>query len=172
MNIAMAANTQIILDNPQLQILWQYGELYKDKYADCATAQLANVKADAFIARMDLAYAMADIIICRAGALTIAELYFAGKPTILIPSPNVAEDHQTKNAMALVADEAAILLKDDEAEAQIMTKAIELLDNEPLKNKLAENLTRRIVRDAGTRIAEEVIKLVEKNTKHATGEHK
>lgn len=158
-NEAMAANAARLQERPQVQVLWQYGQLYEEQYSRCETARLPGVKAQAFIGRMDLAYAMADVIICRSGALTISELCFAGKPAIFIPSPNVAEDHQTKNAMALVEAEAAWIIRDEDARGQIITKALSLLDDEASRKRLSENIRKLAMPDAADRIAEEVLRL-------------
>ena len=112
-NRAMRSLYNEIAKLQDLQILWQCGSLYIEEYAECETAQLENVKITDFIEDMDAAYAAADVVLCRAGALTLSELMILGKAAILVPSPNVAEDHQTKNAMALVDNDAAILLEDD-----------------------------------------------------------
>ncbi|MBK7935941.1 MAG: hypothetical protein IPJ82_02105 [Lewinellaceae bacterium] len=93
-----------------VQVLWQCGKFYEYEYSACETAKLPNVQIRAFIDRMDLLYAAADVLISRAGALSISELCLVGKPAILVPSPNVAEDHQTKNALALVEKGAARLV--------------------------------------------------------------
>lgn len=159
-NEAMAANAELLRRQPEVQVLWQVGSLYEETYRDCATAQLPNVKLRAFIDRMDLAYAMADLVICRAGALTISELCLVGKAALLIPSPNVAEDHQTKNALALVEKEAALLLPDKDAKELIIAQALQLLNHEPQLEKLRQNIRKLARPDAATRIAEEVMKLI------------
>ena len=119
-----------------------------------------NTYLSAFINRMDLAYSAADIIISRAGAGTISELCIAGKPVILIPSPNVAEDHQSKNAMALVEKEAAVFVRDDEAERMLVKKSIELLRNKKRLKELGENISQMAIIDADKHIANEVMKLI------------
>ena len=162
-NQAMAANAALLKKEAEVQMLWQYGQLYEEQFGQCETAKLPNVKARAFIDRMDLAYAMANVIICRSGALTISELYFAGKPAIFIPSPNVAEDHQYKNAMAVVDAGAAWIVKDEEAREQAITRALELLNDEAEKKQLSENIRKLAMSDAAARIAEEVLKLAKHN---------
>jgi UDP-N-acetylglucosamine--N-acetylmuramyl-(pentapeptide) pyrophosphoryl-undecaprenol N-acetylglucosamine transferase len=109
---------------------------------------------------MDLAYAAADIIISRAGAGTISELALVGKPVILVPSPNVAEDHQTHNAMALVKKEAAVLVTDAAAPAELITTALSLLKDSALREKLSENIVKLAIKNADDVIAGEVLKLV------------
>ena len=163
LNQAMAANAGLLKERQEVQMLWQYGQLYEEQYGQCDTARLPNVKAQAFIDRMDLAYAMADVIICRSGALTISELCFAGKPAIFIPSPNVAEDHQSMNALALVNAGAAWIVRDEEATALAVVKALELLQDEPSREQLGENIRKRAMPNAAARIAEEVLKLADQN---------
>ncbi len=163
LNQAMAASTEWLHKRPDIQVLWQCGSLYVEQYQNCETAKLPNVRIQAFIDRMDLAYKIADAAIARAGALTVSELCLVGLPTILVPSPNVAEDHQTKNAMALVEKGAAILLKDANAIAQMIPKALELLDDENLRQKLSANIKQLAKPNAAEEIADEVLKLV-KNT--------
>lgn len=159
-NQAMAANTDLIKQNSQIQILWQAGKLYIEEYSKTETANCDNVKISKFIDRMDLAYAAADIVIGRAGALTISELCLIGKPAILVPSPNVAEDHQTKNAMALVNEDAAILVKDKDAKTSMLQSALEVLSNEERVRELSKNIKTLAKPDAAAEIAEEVLKLI------------
>ncbi|MFT5779118.1 MAG: UDP-N-acetylglucosamine--N-acetylmuramyl-(pentapeptide) pyrophosphoryl-undecaprenol N-acetylglucosamine transferase [Crocinitomicaceae bacterium] len=113
-----------------VQVIWQCGKLYHEKLSEqLKDTDLGNVKMVQFINRMDLAYAIADVVISRAGAISVSELCLVKKPTILIPSPNVAEDHQTKNAMALVEKDAAILIKDVESIEKMVPTALELLED-------------------------------------------
>ena len=163
MNQAMAANTAQIAAREDIQIFWQCGKLYWEDYKDCATAQLPNVKITTFVDRMDLAYVMADLVICRAGALTISELCLVGKPALLIPSPNVAEDHQTQNAMALVKEEAAVMLEDKQAKEEIMSKAFEILEDKQLSERLATKIKQLAKVNAANEIAQEVLKLTPKS---------
>ncbi|MEM9821059.1 MAG: undecaprenyldiphospho-muramoylpentapeptide beta-N-acetylglucosaminyltransferase [Bacteroidota bacterium] len=162
LNDGMGANTELLRSHPEIQVLWQAGKLYIDEFAPSATAQLDNVKISAFIDRMDLAYAMADVVICRAGALTISELCLVKKPAILIPSPNVAEDHQTSNAMNLVGKEAAILVKDQMAKEKMLAEAIRVLNDDGLKHRLGENIAQLGKKDAARGIVAEILALVEK----------
>src|SRR5690606_11443083 len=133
----MAANFELLKNNQQIQVLWQVGKLYIEDFGKCETANLPNVKTEVFIDRMDLAYAMADVVIGRSVALTISELCLVGKPAILIPSPNVAEDHQTKNALALVEKNAALMVHDKDAKEKMISTAIDLLNDENKKMELA-----------------------------------
>jgi UDP-N-acetylglucosamine--N-acetylmuramyl-(pentapeptide) pyrophosphoryl-undecaprenol N-acetylglucosamine transferase len=140
LNVAMDRNAQLIENQQDVQILWQCGRLYENDFKDCKTAKLTNVKMQSFVDRMDLAYACADVIIARAGALTVSELCLAGTPSVLVPSPNVAEDHQTKNAMALVNKQAAILVKDVDANEKMIQEALDILQNDTLKRALRTNI--------------------------------
>jgi UDP-N-acetylglucosamine--N-acetylmuramyl-(pentapeptide) pyrophosphoryl-undecaprenol N-acetylglucosamine transferase len=108
---------------------------------------------------MDLAYAAADVIISRAGAGTIAELCVVKKPVVLVPSPNVAEDHQTKNARALVQENAAVFIADIEAEAKLIDKVLELLNDKETQKKLSDNIGKMAMPDADEVIAKEVMKI-------------
>jgi UDP-N-acetylglucosamine--N-acetylmuramyl-(pentapeptide) pyrophosphoryl-undecaprenol N-acetylglucosamine transferase len=136
-----------------IQLLWQTGKSW-----NAENKGWKNVQQMPFIDRMDLAYAAADIIISRAGALSIAELQNIGKPVILVPSPNVTEDHQTHNAMALVKNNAAILVKDSEAKDKLMAQAYALLNDEAPKKELAENIRKMAIADAAERIVSEILK--------------
>ncbi len=163
-NDAVEAQAEYLKDEMEnVQILWQAGKLYIKEFKKSKAAALPNVVVTDFIDRMDLAYGLADVVISRAGALSISELCLVGKPTLLVPSPNVAEDHQTKNAYALVEKEAALMVKDAEAKTEMIKTAIALLKNEEIKNKLKENIKKRAVPDADERIAREVLKLANKN---------
>lgn len=146
-----------------IQFIWQTGKYYSEQIAE----ELKNKKPDNlivtdFISDMGTAYKAADLVISRAGASSISEFCLIGKPVILVPSPNVAEDHQTKNAMALVNKQAAVFVKDSEAPSILLDKAIELVkDNEKLKN-LSENILQLALPDSADIIAKEVIKMIRK----------
>lgn len=114
------------LEKNNVQVLWQCGKYYFEAMKTAATGKPGIVLMD-FIARMDAAYTVADVIVSRAGALSISELCLVGKPTLLVPSPNVSEDHQTKNAMALVRKDAAVLVKDLEAKEKVMQEALAVI---------------------------------------------
>ncbi|MGM9815310.1 MAG: undecaprenyldiphospho-muramoylpentapeptide beta-N-acetylglucosaminyltransferase [Candidatus Aphodosoma sp.] len=143
-----------------VQVIWQTGKRY---FADAKKAfdenPCSNVLVTDFISRMDYAYAIADVVVARAGASTISELTFLGKPAILIPSPNVAEDHQTHNAMALANQDAAICLPDKEAEEKLAPLAIDLLLDDERKSSIAENSKKMAQNDSALRIANEIVKL-------------
>ena len=127
LNISVQKNLEEIM-NSGVQIIWQCGKLYHSQLLiDLKDKELKNICLYQFIERMDLAYSAADLIISRAGAISVSELCIVGKPLILVPSPNVAEDHQTKNANALVAKKAAILITDSEAPDLLFKIALDLL---------------------------------------------
>jgi UDP-N-acetylglucosamine--N-acetylmuramyl-(pentapeptide) pyrophosphoryl-undecaprenol N-acetylglucosamine transferase len=144
-----------------VQVLWQTGKFYFDDILKL-TKELKNgqLKITDFISRMDYAYSVADIIISRAGAGTISELCIVGKPIILVPSPNVAEDHQSKNALALVQKNAAIMINDGDAKKFLVSKSIELLNNENLQKEMAENIKKLALPDSADIIAREILKLI------------
>ncbi len=145
------------------QWLWQTGKHYFENVkALVSVACTDNVSVYGFINHMDLAYAAADIIVSRAGAGTISELCLVGKPVILIPSPNVAEDHQTQNARALSEREAALLLPDNQALKMLVDEAIALISDKKKRERFSENILKMADRDADIRIAEEVLKLAGK----------
>lgn len=146
-----------------VQVLWQCGKFYEYEFSESDTAKLPNVHLRAFIDRMDLLYAAADVVISRAGALTISELCLVGKPAVLVPSPNVAEDHQTKNALALVEKGAARLVRDAEAGEKMLQEALLILGNEALAFSLSESVRQLGRPNAAEAIAREVIKLVDKS---------
>lgn len=143
-----------------VQLIWQTGKYYyKSIIEDLAGFKHENIKVMEFLYSMDLAYAASDLIISRAGAGTIAELYVIKKPVILVPSPNVAEDHQTKNAMALVQNGAAILVTDAEAESSLVDSALALLRNEKKCQDLSKNIGKMALPNADEIIAKEVFKI-------------
>lgn len=144
----------------EAQILWQTGKIY---FEDCkkAAAGIPNLHATMFLDRMDLAYACSDVIISRAGG-TISELQIVGKPVILVPSPNVTEDHQTHNAMALVKKEAAIMIKDSEAKVNLIGAAFDLLNDEVACRKLSANIKAMAITNAAERIVDEILKVAKK----------
>ena len=155
------------LANSDIQVIWQTGKNY---IADCKKA-LANCQEQTinqsiictdFVSQMPLAYAIADLVISRAGASSISELCLLGKPAILVPSPNVAEDHQTHNAMALVNKNAAVLVKDKEAKEQLISIALSLIQDDQQLQLLHQNILTLALPDSALRIAEEVIKLANK----------
>ncbi len=143
------------LEQAGLQVIWQTGKLFTK------AQETATIKPYTFIYEMDLAYAAADIVISRAGALSIAELAQVQKPVILVPSPNVAEDHQTKNAMALVNSEAAILVKDIDARKILVDEVVKLATNEMKQAQLKNNIASFAMPNAAKRIVDEVLRVME-----------
>lgn len=150
-----------LLDKPTVQILWQTGKLYIDEFRN-KIGNKSTIKITDFIERMDYAYSIADVIISRAGALSISELCLVGKPAILVPSPNVAEDHQTKNAQTLTNKKAAILVTDTEATKKLVPISLELLANEALRQELSENIHLLAKTNAANSIAQEVFGMIKK----------
>ncbi len=159
-NEAMGKGLQQLIDN-DIQLLWQTGILYIET-AKQQTAPFAdkNMKTVDFITKMDLAYAIADVVISRAGAGAISELCIIKKPCILVPLPTAAEDHQTKNAMSLVNKNAAILVKDTETQSKLITAAIELMKNETKQTELKQNISKLALPNAAEVITNEILKLV------------
>ncbi|MFN0032864.1 MAG: undecaprenyldiphospho-muramoylpentapeptide beta-N-acetylglucosaminyltransferase [Flavobacteriales bacterium] len=148
------------LEQAGLQVLWQTGKtFFETAKQHVQSSQLQHIHVHEFIKEMDLAYACADIIVSRAGAMSIAELCLVKKPCILIPSPNVAEDHQTKNALALVQRNAAWLLKDAEAQEKLKSKVLALAADEHAMHTLCMNIAALGKPDAAMMIAREVITL-------------
>ncbi len=146
-----------------LNLIWQTGISYKDKGASRVKEKSEKgINAYAFIKEMDLAFAAADIIISRAGAIAVSELCHIGKPCILVPSPNVAEDHQTKNAQAVVNKSAALLVKDNEADSKLVNCLNALCEDENLQEELAKNIKQLAVSDAAETIADKALKLSKK----------
>ena len=141
-----------------VQVFWQCGKLYFEEYKKYNDQQ--NVQVVSFIDRMDLIYAAADFVISRAGASSVSELCLVGKPTIFIPSPNVAEDHQTKNAKAIVDKKGAILVKENELDDQFENTFSDLISNENLQKELSQNIKSLAKPNATKDIVEEIIKLI------------
>jgi UDP-N-acetylglucosamine--N-acetylmuramyl-(pentapeptide) pyrophosphoryl-undecaprenol N-acetylglucosamine transferase len=130
-----------LIQKEDIQVIWQCGKFYLENIENnFQDSWKTSVQVHAFIQRMDLAYAVADVIISRAGALSVSELCLIGKPCILVPSPNVAEDHQTKNAMALVKQDAAVLVKDIEAKNTLIPTVIELLKDTDKCHELSKSI--------------------------------
>ena len=149
------------LQENDIQVLWQCGKVYVDSLTkELEGTNLDGIKMVQFIARMDLAYTLADVIISRAGAISVSELCLVKKPVILVPSPNVAEDHQTKNAMALVNKNAAILVKDIEAKERLVSKAIEVLNDIELQATLISEIEKLGKPDATASIVNEIEKII------------
>lgn len=141
-----------------IQIIWQCGKLYFEEYKHFSEKE--NVQVLSFIDRMDLVYAAADVVISRAGASSVSELCIVGKPVIFIPSPNVAEDHQTKNAKAIVDKNGAILLKESDLEAQFEAVFSELISDEEKQRQLSTNIKQLALPNATKQIVDEIVKLI------------
>lgn len=146
------------LRNNNLQIIWQCGNLYMADYKHFSDVE--NVQVVSFIDRMDLIYAAADFVISRAGASSVSELCLVGKPTIFIPSPNVAEDHQTKNAKAIVDKNGALLIKESELDEKFESVFNKLIHDENLQNSLSENMKKLAKPNATKDIVEQIVKLI------------
>lgn len=146
-----------------IQFVWQTGKYYSQSIAERLAAQRCpeNLKVMDFISNMDVAYAAADLVISRAGAGSISEFCLLGKPVILVPSPNVAEDHQTKNAMALVQKDAALFVADAEAPRTLIPLAVNTVNDAAKLASLSENVKKLAMPNAAEVIAREVIKLAE-----------
>jgi len=161
-NNCMSENINKLRDS-DCQWLWQTGKYYFENVKALVSLSFSgNISVHGFINRMDYAYAAADIIVSRAGAGTISELCLVGKPVILIPSPNVAEDHQTRNAEALSGRDAAMLIADNLAGKILVDEAIKLISDQSRRDMFSENILKMADRDADIRIAEEVLKLTGK----------
>lgn len=146
------------LRNNNLQIIWQCGNLYMADYKHFS--EVENVQVVSFIDRMDLIYAAADFVISRAGASSVSELCLVGKPTIFIPSPNVAEDHQTKNAKAIVDKNGALLIKESELDEKFESVFNKLIHEENLQKSLSENMKQLGKPNATKDIVEQIVKLI------------
>jgi len=143
-----------------IQVIWQCGKLYYDQYKK--HNELQNIQVHAFLNQMDLAYAASDIIISRAGAISVSELCIVGKPVVFIPSPNVAEDHQTKNAKSVADKHAAILIKEKDLDADFQNEFSELISNQNKQNELSKNIEALALVNATKDIVDEVEKLLNK----------
>lgn len=171
-NDTMKAAIDLVKQNKDIQFIWQTGKIYieevkqfiKEKTGDEVTdhhvASIPNLFITEFIKNMDDAYAAADLVISRAGAGSISEFCLLRKPVILVPSPNVAEDHQTKNALALVSKDAALYVKDSEAVHNLMPVALDTVRDDKKLKSLSENIATLALPDSANIIAKEVLKLI------------
>jgi UDP-N-acetylglucosamine--N-acetylmuramyl-(pentapeptide) pyrophosphoryl-undecaprenol N-acetylglucosamine transferase len=166
---ARTINESVIENLPQLlnsgiQIIWQTGKIYYENAQKVVNGfqNNTNLFVTDFISQMDFACSIADLIISRSGASSISEFCLLKKPVILVPSPNVAEDHQTKNAMALVQRNAAVLVRDDKARQQLIETALELIFNDEKLQSLAENIAKLAEPNSAQRIAEIIIEKIKK----------
>lgn len=145
-----------------VQVIWQTGRHYQEESLKHLKAYRGiPVWCSDFITRMDYAYAAADLVISRAGASSISEFCLLGKPVILVPSPNVAEDHQTKNALALVAKDAAIMIKDADANSELVAEALQVVRDEARLQSLSHNISEMAQRHSADRIVDEIVKILD-----------
>ena len=164
-NNTLIAGLQLIRRTTDVQFIWQTGKIYHQQVTEAvkAAGEIPNLFVTDFIKDMAAAYAAADLVISRAGAGSISEFCLLNKPVILVPSPNVAEDHQTKNALALVNKQAAIYVKDAEAENKLLPVALETIANAEKLSELSENIAHLALPDSAVVIAKEVIKLAQQS---------
>lgn len=165
-NEAMLAGLSA-LQEAGINVIWQTGKTYYEKCYEGYKKALegkdgCSIICTAFLSRMDLAYAAADLVVSRAGASSISEICLLGKPSILVPSPNVAEDHQTHNAMALVRKDAAVMVKDVEAGEKLVSTLLDTIQSEELLHKLHTNVLTLAQTDSAKRIAEMVMDIAKK----------
>ena len=164
-NRSIAASIEVLKEQG-IQLIWQTGKLYDEEARKLlAACPCDNIKQMPFIARMDMAYKAADLVISRAGASSISELCLLAKPVILVPSPNVAEDHQTKNAQALSTRGAAVLIKDIEASEKLVPAAIDLIGQSEKLAAMSTAIAAMAQRNSAARIVEIVCKIVESRKK-------
>lgn len=155
----LISNALGVFQKENIQVIWQCGKLYEEQYK---VESKGTIQVHAFLNRMDLAYAAADVVVSRSGALSVSELCLVGKPVIFIPSPNVAEDHQTKNALAISEKDAAILLRETDADTQFNNTLVDLLNDETLQKTLSQNIKKLAKPNATKAIVDEVVKLIKK----------
>jgi UDP-N-acetylglucosamine--N-acetylmuramyl-(pentapeptide) pyrophosphoryl-undecaprenol N-acetylglucosamine transferase len=161
-NNCIAAALDTIKADPEVQLIWQTGKIYDEQaHATMQEKQPGNVVQQAFVSNMDEAYRAADLVVSRAGASSISELQLLGKASLLVPSPNVAEDHQTKNAMALVDHGAAVMVRDAEAADKLMPEALALVKDDAKLQKLSANISKMALRNAVGDIVDRVMQIVE-----------
>ena len=155
-NQLISSNLSFFQEN-EVQILWQCGKFYYDEYKE---KQTEMVQVRPFIENMNDAYAVADVIISRAGASSVSELCVVGKPVIFVPSPNVAEDHQTKNAQAIADEKAAILIKETELKDNFQKIFLEIFNDKEKRKILSENIKALAKPNATKQIVDEIIKII------------
>lgn len=163
LNNMMKGCVDEITSQGEVQVIWQTGGYYFSNVdAFMSSRSKDGVWYNAFIERMDYAYAIADMVIARSGACTVSELCLVGKPTIFVPSPNVAEDHQTKNAMALVDKDAAVMIEDHRAVSEAMGVAVELLKDRVRCAELSRNIGKLAIADSADRVVSKIVSLLSK----------
>ncbi len=174
LNQTLQANLNLIKTHPEVQFIWQTGKIYIEQVKDAIAAfigtpmrnhivaGLENLYVNDFIKDMSIAYRAADLVVSRAGAGSISEFCLLQKPVVLVPSPNVAEDHQTQNALALVKKGAALYVKDSDAMSDLMSVALETIADDNKLKELSTNIASMALPDSATIIAQEVLKLIER----------
>jgi UDP-N-acetylglucosamine--N-acetylmuramyl-(pentapeptide) pyrophosphoryl-undecaprenol N-acetylglucosamine transferase len=161
-NNMMKRWTDVVTSEGRMQVIWQTGRIYRDEIEGyMASRSSVGIWHGAFIDRMDYAYAAADLVVSRSGAGTASELALAGKPVIFVPSPNVAEDHQRRNAMALVERGAALMVDDGEAVEKVMPLAMEAIGNAAALSALSANIRGMAIPDAAERVVREIVGVLE-----------
>lgn len=166
LNNMMKANVDRITSEGNIQVIWQTGKFYEREMTEFMQSRSSEgIWRGAFIDRMDLAYAVADVVVGRSGAGTVSELCLVGKPAIFVPSPNVAEDHQTKNAMALVRTDAALLVPDSEAVTALFPVVDQLLADPARMQRMAANIKALGIADSADRIVDELLAVVQAQKK-------
>ena len=151
-----------IIRDADVQVIWQCGKYYYNEMQELQNKGVVpeNVKLMDFVSRMDLAYSVADLIISRAGAGSISEFSLLKKPVVLVPSPNVSEDHQTQNALALVKKDAAVMITDGEAREKLFPEALSLVGNNEKLGTLSDNIAKMAQLDSAKRIVDEIEKIL------------
>lgn len=161
LNNMMKTNVDRITSEGKMQVIWQTGKFYEREMTEFMQNRSSEgIWRGAFIDRMDLAYAVADVVVGRSGAGTVSELCLIGKPAVFVPSPNVAEDHQTKNAMALVRKDAALLVPDSEAVTALFPVVEQLLADPARMQRMAANIKALGIADSADRIVDELLAVV------------
>lgn len=166
LNNMMKTNVDRITSEGKMQVIWQTGKFYEREMTEFMQNRSSEgIWRGAFIDRMDLAYAIADVVVGRSGAGTVSELCLIGKPAVFVPSPNVAEDHQTKNAMALVRKDAALLVPDSEAVTALFPVVEQLLADPARMQRMAANIKALGIADSADRIVDELLAVVQEQKK-------
>ncbi len=166
LNNMMKTNVDRITSEGKIQVIWQTGKFYEREMTEFMQNRSSEgIWRGAFIDRMDLAYAVADVVVGRSGAGTVSELCLVGKPAVFVPSPNVAEDHQTKNAMALVRKDAALLVPDSEAVTALFPVVEQLLADPARMQRMAANIKALGIADSADRIVDELLAVVKEQKK-------
>ncbi|MBO4722071.1 MAG: undecaprenyldiphospho-muramoylpentapeptide beta-N-acetylglucosaminyltransferase [Muribaculaceae bacterium] len=159
-NDSIIAGLRTIGKHDDIQVIWQSGKIYDERCREALiSSQVTNIKQMPFISNMDLAYRAANLVISRAGASSISELQLLGKASLLVPSPNVAEDHQTKNAMALVNRNAALMIPDSDAGFKLVDVMLNTIEEERVLEMLSENVSKMALRDSAEKIVDKVLQI-------------